>query len=75
MGNTIRAGKGRPEPGFSYDQLMTRNQAKPGVFRPWDESLEDTANLPEPDVLAAEMLEDFEAAVGLLREIVEDLGE
>jgi type I restriction enzyme M protein len=40
----------------------------------WDESLEETANLPEPDVLAEEMLEDLAAALEQLRTIVEDLG-
>ena len=60
---------------FSYDELMARNQANLDIFWLRDESLEETANLPEPDVLAEEMLEDFEAAVALLREIVEDLGD
>ena len=60
---------------FDYDELTARNQANLDIFWLRDESLEETANLPEPDVLAEEMLEDLEAAVGLLREIVEDLGE
>jgi type I restriction enzyme M protein len=39
-----------------------------------DKSLEDTANLPDPDVLAAEIVEDLEAALEQSRAIAEDLG-
>jgi type I restriction enzyme M protein len=59
---------------FSYEELMARNQANLDIFWLRDESLEETANLPEPDVLAEEMLGDLQEAVGLLEEIVEDLG-
>ena len=37
-------------------------------------NLEDTANLPDPDVLALEIVEDLEAALEQFREIAEDLG-
>jgi type I restriction enzyme M protein len=40
-----------------------------------DESLEDTADLPPPEVLAAEIVEDLQAALEQFREIAEDLGE
>ena len=39
-----------------------------------DESLEDTANLPDPDVLAAEIIEDLQAALEQFGEIAEDVG-
>lgn len=35
--------------------------------------LEDSANLPEPAVIAAEIAEDLEAALGQIRELLEDL--
>ena len=38
-----------------------------------DESLEETAHLPEPDVIAEEIVEDLESALEQLRAIVEDL--
>ncbi len=38
-----------------------------------DESLEDTANLPDPDVLAQEIVEDLEAALEQFSEIAEDM--
>lgn len=40
-----------------------------------DESLEETENLPDPDVIAASIVEDLEAALEQFRLIAEDLGE
>ena len=39
-----------------------------------DESLEDSDNLPDPDVIALEIVEDLEAALEQFRLIAEDLG-
>ena len=60
---------------FSYDELMARDKVNLDIFWIRDESLEETANLPEPDVLAMEIVEDLEAALAQFRAIVEDLGE
>jgi len=38
-----------------------------------DESLEDSANLPDPDVIAAEIVEDLEAALQQFAAIASDL--
>jgi len=38
-----------------------------------DESLEDSANLPHPDIIAAEIVEDLEAALAQFAEIAGDL--
>jgi hypothetical protein len=38
------------------------------------ESLEESDNLPDPDVLAQEIVEDLEAALEQFREIAGDLG-
>ena len=38
-----------------------------------DESLEDSANLPDPDVIAAEIVEDLQAALAQFAEIASDL--
>ena len=40
-----------------------------------DESLEDSANLPDPDVLAAEIIEDLKSALEQFEGIALDLGE
>ena len=38
-----------------------------------DESLEDSANLPDPDVIPAEIVEDLEAALQQFAAIAQDL--
>ena len=38
-----------------------------------DESLEDSANLPDPDILATEIVEDLQAALAQFAEIANDL--
>jgi type I restriction enzyme M protein len=45
------------------------------IFWLKDESLEDSENLPEPGVIAAEIVEDLESALEQMRLIAEDLGE
>jgi type I restriction enzyme M protein len=60
---------------FSYDELLARDKVNLDIFWLRDESLEDTANLPEPDVLAAEIVGDLESALEQFRAIAEDLGE
>ena len=52
-----------------------RDKVNLDIFWLRDESLEDSANLPEPDVLAAEIVEDLQAALEQFAAIAEDLGE
>jgi hypothetical protein len=59
---------------FGYDELTGRDKVNLDIFWLRDESLEDTANLPEPDVLAAEIVDDLESALEQFRAIAEDLG-
>ncbi|MFC2016023.1 N-6 DNA methylase [Chloroflexota bacterium] len=59
---------------FSYDELLARDKVNLDIFWLRDESLEDTADLPDPDVLAAEIVEDLQAALEQFREIAEELG-
>ena len=58
---------------YRYDELLARDKANLDIFWLRDESLEATANLPEPDVLAEEIVEDLEAALEQFRAIAEDL--
>jgi len=60
---------------YSYDELTARDKLSLDIFWLRDESLEDTANLPEPEVLASEIVEDLEAALEQFREIAEALEE
>ncbi len=59
---------------FTYDELVKRDKANLDIFWLRDESMEDTATLPPPDVIADEILEDLRAALEQLEEIAGDLG-
>lgn len=60
---------------FSYDELLARDKVSLNLFWLRDESLEDTANLPLPEILAAEIVEDLQAALKQFSQIAEDLRE
>jgi type I restriction enzyme M protein len=60
---------------YSYDELMARDKVNLDIFWLRDESLEESANLPEPDVLAREIVAELEAALEQFAGIVEELGE
>jgi type I restriction enzyme M protein len=57
---------------FTYDELMERDKVSLDISWLRDESLEDTANLPPPGVIAAEIVEDLEAAIAEFAEIAAD---
>src|SRR5438093_1050761 len=58
---------------FTYEELLKRDKVNLDIFWLKDESLEDSANLPAPDVLAAEIAEDLEAALAQFATIAADL--
>src|SRR5690348_13013113 len=58
---------------FSYDELIKRDKVSLDIFWLRDESLEDAANLPAPDVIAAQIVEDLQAALDDFALIVADL--
>ena len=58
---------------FTYDELITRDKTNLDIFWLKDESLEDTDNLPTPIVLAAEIVEQLEAALMEFRGVEEAL--
>ena len=60
---------------FSYEELMARDKVSLDIFWLKDESLEDLENLPEPEVLAAEIVENLQAALAEFQGIWEELGE
>ena len=59
---------------FTFDELTQRDKANLDIFWLRDESLEDSENLPPPDVIAEEIMEDLRAALEQLEEIAVDLG-
>jgi type I restriction enzyme M protein len=58
---------------YTYAEIMARDKASLDIFWLKDDSLEDSANLPEPGVLAAAIVEDLEAALEQFRMIAGDL--
>jgi type I restriction enzyme M protein len=60
---------------YTYNELMQRDKANLDIFWLKDESLEDTDNLPAPEVLAAEIAENLEAALEQFNSIIEALQE
>lgn len=60
---------------YDYDELLSRDKASLDIFWLKDESLEASDNLPDPDVIAQEIVDDLEAALEQLRLIATDLRE
>jgi type I restriction enzyme M protein len=58
---------------FTYEELTKRDKLNLDIFWLKDESLEDSANLPPPDVIAQEIVEDLQAALEQFSEIANDL--
>src|SRR4029077_18566198 len=58
---------------FIYEDLLKRDKVNLDIFWLKDESLEDSANLPDPDLLALEIAEELEAALEQFAAIAEDL--
>lgn len=59
---------------YDGEELISRDKASFDIFWLRDESLEDSDNLPDSDVLAQEIVVDLEATLEQFREIANDLG-
>jgi type I restriction enzyme M protein len=59
---------------YDYNDLVARDKASLDIFWLKDDSLEDSANLPSPDIIAQEIVNDLEAALEQFRLIASDLG-
>jgi type I restriction enzyme M protein len=59
---------------FTYEELLQRDKVSLDVFWLRDDSLEDASNLPDPDILAADIIENLEAALEQFASIREELG-
>ena len=53
-------GRWRP---YSYEELLQRDKLSLDIFWLRDESQDESANLPDPEVIAAEIAEDLRAAL------------
>ena len=63
-------GRWRP---YSYDEIVGRDKVSLDLFWLRDASLEDSADLPEPHVLAREIADDLRSALDQMEGILSDL--
>jgi type I restriction enzyme M protein len=54
---------------YSYEQIVARDKTSLDIFWLKDKSLADLDNLPDPDVLAGEIIDNLEAGLNSFREI------
>jgi type I restriction enzyme M protein len=60
---------------FSYSELTSRDQVNLDITWLKDDSHVDADDLPDPDVLAAEIIEDLKAALAEFEALADDLEE
>ena len=58
---------------FGYDELLKRDKLNLDIFWLRDKTLEDSENLPEPDVLAQEIADDLQTALEQFAAIAAEL--
>ncbi|MEQ1828568.1 MAG: hypothetical protein ABL921_21585 [Pirellula sp.] len=58
---------------YDYDELLKRDKGNLDIFWLRDQSLEESDDLPDPDILAAEIVEDLQAALDQFANIASNL--
>lgn len=58
---------------FTYEEILARDKTNLDIFWVKDMSLTDLDNLPDPDVLANEIIENIESGLNSFREIMETI--
>jgi type I restriction enzyme M protein len=59
---------------FTYEEIIARDKANLDIIWLKDDSLEDAADLPSPEILAREIMEELQVAIGEFTAIVAALG-
>ena len=59
---------------FSYDEIINRDKLNLDISWLTDDSLENSDNLPEPDIIASEIVENLEAALEQFKNVADELG-
>ena len=59
---------------FTYEEIIARDKANLDIIWLKDDSLEDAADLPAPEILAREIMEELRVAIGEFTAIVASLG-
>jgi len=58
---------------FTYEEIIARDKTNLDIFWLKDKSLADLDNLPDPDILAVEIIENIEAGLESFKEIMETI--
>ena len=58
---------------FTYQELTKRDKVNLDIFWLKDDALEESANLPAPEIIAQEITDDLETALEQFATIAEDL--
>lgn len=58
---------------YDYKDLVNRDKCSLDIFWLRDESLSESENLPDPDIIAQEIVDDLESALEQFREILTDV--
>lgn len=58
---------------FTYDEIIARDKTNLDIFWLKDKSLADLDNLPDPDILASEIIESIEAGLESFKEVMETI--
>jgi type I restriction enzyme M protein len=59
---------------YSHDELVARDKTSLDIFWLKDDSLADLDNLPEPEILAEEIIDNIEAGLANFRTVAAALG-
>jgi type I restriction enzyme M protein len=60
---------------FTYEELIARDKSNLDIFWLKGDSLGDLDNLPEPDAIALEIVDNIETALNSFKEIIERMEE
>ncbi len=60
---------------YGYAEIIQRDKANLDIFWLRDESLEDSADLPDPHILAGEIADDLRSALEQIEDVLADLSE
>jgi len=58
---------------YTYEEILTRDKTSLDITWLKDQPLADLDNLPDPDVLAGEIVENIEAALVNFKEVINGL--